>query len=116
METYKVLGLIGLLLILFVTVIFSIFMLFGFYYYYGFMGMMGYYRHYYIYRYSFMIFPITIGALSIIFATIGISINDRIASGILLILSAFISIPIAFGAFGIGFILLLLSGILALIK
>jgi hypothetical protein len=34
----------------------------------------------------------------------------------LLILSAFISIPIAFGAFGIGFILLLLSGILALIK
>ncbi|MGC9133997.1 MAG: hypothetical protein C0171_05925 [Caldisphaera sp.] len=117
METYKILGLIGLLLVLLVTVMLSIFILTGFYYSYGFMGgMMGYYRHYYVYGYSFMLFPLAIGGISVILAAIGISINDKVASGILLILSAFISIPIAFGGFGIGFILLLLAGILALIK
>ncbi|NON63167.1 MULTISPECIES: hypothetical protein [Acidianus] len=43
-------------------------------------------------------------------------INNRVASGILLILASFISLPVFFGAFRIGFVLMLIGEIIALTK
>lgn len=63
----------------------------------------------YLYKFSAKLLPRALGL-------VGALINDRVASGILLILSSFMSLSVFFEAFGIGFVLMLIGGILTLIK
>ncbi|AFZ69856.1 hypothetical protein Calag_0065 [Caldisphaera lagunensis DSM 15908] len=115
METYKILGIIGLIIVGILTIIISLFALVTPYYFPY--GMMGYYgNHYMMFGYSFMMFPLVFFIITAVLALIGLAINDKIAAGILLILASFFSLPLFFGGFGIGFILLLLAGIFALIN
>ncbi|PMP60210.1 MAG: hypothetical protein C0201_03305 [Caldisphaera sp.] len=121
MEVYKLLGLIGSIIIIALTTVIGLFMIFGWGYYYGMMGygyygMMGYYKHYAIVSFLFFFMPIIIGIIAGIIGIIGASLNDNVASGILFIIASFISITMFFGGFGIGFILLLIGGILALLS
>lgn len=107
METYQVLGLIGAILVI-VIGIFMATLTYRFFYYYPYGGMMGFGMMMFLFP-AYAIIP---GALGLV----GALINNRVASGILLILASFMSLPVFFGAFGIGFVLMLIGGILALTK
>ncbi|AWR98224.1 hypothetical protein DFR86_03975 [Acidianus sulfidivorans JP7] len=112
METYQILGIVGSLLLLVAIFVIPFFFMYGF----GMMGFMGYpmynsvgYHHYFFFfPFLFFILP------AVILGLIGSLINNRDASGILLIVASFVSLPVMFGFFGISFILLLVAGILAL--
>jgi hypothetical protein len=55
-----------------------------------------------------------IGVIAGVLGIIGAGIGNRIAGGVLLIIGAVMSLAVAFGVFGIGFILMLVGGILGL--
>ncbi|MCY0859236.1 MAG: hypothetical protein OWQ54_02270 [Sulfolobaceae archaeon] len=104
METYRALGLIGAILVIVIGLLMSIFF-FRFYPYH--FGMMGFGMMMFGFPFFFALIPGVMGL-------IGALINDKIASGVLLIIASFLSLPVFFGAFGIGFVLMLVGGILAL--
>lgn len=55
-----------------------------------------------------------IGVIAGILGIIGAGVSNRTAGGVLLIIGAIMSLTVAFGIFGIGFILMLVGGILGL--
>lgn len=55
-----------------------------------------------------------IGIVAGILGIVGSRVGNKVAAGVLMIVGAVLSLPIVLGAFGVGFILMLIGGILAL--
>ncbi|MHB8568478.1 MAG: hypothetical protein ACYC7D_11365 [Nitrososphaerales archaeon] len=125
MQSYQILGLIGGIITLIVAALLSFMMSFALVggmmggFYGGIMsksGMMssGYTGSSFTLPFAFMIGFTIIGIVAGILGIAGSTVANRQAAGILLIIGAIISLPVFFGAFGIGFILMLIGGIIAL--
>ena len=113
MYTYQTLGVIGSVLLVLGILIPLVFYMPHYYRYgWGMMGasMMYGWGFYYppLYMIGFMAIP------ALVFGLAGSVVPDRLAAGVLLILSSILSLPVFFGVFGVSFALLLLSGIMAL--
>ena len=65
--------------------------------------------------YPYMIMQMTITLISGLIGIAAYFIDDKMVSGILFIVAAFSSIPVFFGGFGIGFVLLIIAGIITLL-
>ncbi|MEM0374012.1 MAG: hypothetical protein QXL33_07805 [Sulfolobaceae archaeon] len=112
MESYQILGIIGSALLI-IGVLLLLFIP-----HYWLLMPMGYMQMHMGY-YMLQIHPtyyIIVSVVPIILGLVGSFISDKIAAGILLILASLSSLIILFGFYGISFVLLLVSGILALTR
>lgn len=128
METYRTLGIIGGILVLILSFAFPLMaptffagglgnMMGGFY---G--GMMGGSGPYYgasqssVFPFFFMVGFTILGIIAGALGIVGSVISNRLVAGILLIIGAILSLPVFMGGFGIGFLFMLVAGILALVN
>ncbi len=120
MKRIRALGLIGAILVLVLGIESSIVIAFFGYYtpfcclYFPMHPVMAHQIYHYPF-YPYMIMQMTISLISGLIGIAAYFVDDKMVSGILFIVAAFSSIPVFFGGFGIGFVLLIVAGIITLL-
>ncbi len=125
METYRTLGIIGGILVLILSFAFPLMapmffagamgnMMGGFYG--AMMGGSGGAGNSSVFPFFFLVGFTILGIIAGALGIMGSVISSRLVAGILLIIGAILSLPVFMGGFGIGFLFILVAGILALVN